>query len=317
MSTNNVGIHLAVMMDQVVKNLAIKPTGIYVDATFGRGGHARKILEALGEKGILICIDKDPEAIAVLEKINDSRIIIRHGSFANLKSWIRELGLVGKVDGILLDLGVSSPQLDDPGRGFSFLQDGPLDMRMDLKQTLTAERWINRAKETELIEVFRKYGEERFSKRIARAIVAARAVSPITTTLQLADIVSKAHPRWEIGKHPATRVFQAVRIFINDELNEVKSCLQQCGEVLSEHGRLVVISFHSLEDQIVKDFIEKFSPGEIWSMTRNKASPFFQVTVKVPFVLKQIGKLIRPEQTETDNNPRARSARMRVMEKLD
>jgi len=302
--------HQPVLLHEAIENLGIKPEGIYVDATFGRGGHSAEILKKLNAKGCLLVIDKDLEAINVAANLNDPRVLVKHGSYTLLYEWINQLGLVGKINGILLDLGVSSPQLDDAKRGFSFLREGPLDMRMDISQKLSAAFVVNNYQEKELENIFRKYGEERFSKRIAHAIVSERDVAPIATTLQLANIVSAAHPKWEHGKNPATRVFQALRIYVNSELEELESCLEQCLDVLAVSGRLLVISFHSLEDQIVKEFCRKHAKGGVFPI--GLPLKHEQLDIK----LKSLGKAIRSSELEIENNPRARSAILRVMEKL-
>ncbi len=302
--------HQPVLLNEVIENLHIKPDGIYVDATYGRGGHSAEILKRLNADGRLLVIDKDLEAIDVARSLNDSRVLIKHGSYAVLSLWLKELDLIGKINGILLDLGVSSPQLDDEKRGFSFLRDGPLDMRMDTSQKLSAALVVNNYKDTELEDIFRKYGEERYSKRISRAIVRERSIMPITTTLQLANIVSAAHPRWEHGKNPATRVFQALRIYVNKELEELEICLEQCLDVLAINGRLLVISFHSLEDQIVKKFARKYSKGD--HFPAGLPLRHDQLNIK----LKTLGKSIRANSNEINSNPRARSAILRIMEKI-
>lgn len=302
--------HISVLESEVIDNLVVKSSGVYIDATFGRGGHVKRILQQLDNQGIIVCIDKDPEAIQVAEAINDPRLVIRQGSFIKLKQWVDELKLMGKVDGVLLDLGVSSPQLDDPKRGFSFMQDGPLDMRMDPNQKLSAAVWVNKAKESEIAAVLWEFGEERFSRRIAKAIVSERELDPILTTRRLAEIVSAANPRWEKHKNPATRTFQAIRIFVNSELDELKECLEQCLQVLKVGGRLLVISFHSLEDRIVKRFVQRYSTGS-------------ELPIEVPIIheqlrirLRKIGRAIRAGEEEINRNPRARSAILRVMEKV-
>jgi 16S rRNA (cytosine1402-N4)-methyltransferase len=302
--------HKPVLLHEVIEHLAIREEGTYVDATFGRGGHSKAILQKLSKNGHLLVIDKDIEATSAAQALRDERVIVRQGSFTRLREWVEELEWSGKVNGVLLDLGVSSPQLDEAERGFSFMQSGPLDMRMDVTQKLTAAAWINSAKASEMEHIFRLYGEERFSKRIANAIAEARARMPIETTGQLAEIVKQAHPRWEVGKHPATRVFQAIRIFINDELSELRNCLEQCLEVLAVHGRLLVISFHSLEDRIVKDFMYKNVQGGDIPI----GVPIRQKDLQIR--LKRIGRAIRASDDEVRNNPRARSATLRVMEKV-
>jgi 16S rRNA (cytosine1402-N4)-methyltransferase len=301
--------HKPVLLKEAIAALSIKESGIYVDATFGRGGHTKEILSHLGTNGVLICIDKDKAAIEEAKRIGDQRLIIKHGSFVTIKKWVDELNYSGKIDGILLDLGVSSPQLDAAERGFSFLRDGPLDMRMNQEQLLTAAKWLKSAKENEIAFVLKEYGEERFSKRIAHAIVAERAIAPIVTTGQLAEIVKKANPKWEKDKHPATRTFQAIRIFINDELKELYECLEQCLAILAIGGRLVIISFHSLEDKIVKKFMQKHIRGQVPEKLPLR-------DIQIPRRIKSLGKAIHAGLVEVNNNPRSRSAIMRTMEKL-
>jgi 16S rRNA (cytosine1402-N4)-methyltransferase len=303
-------MHQPVLLNEVIENLRINPDGIYIDATFGRGGHSSEILKRLSAKGRLLVIDKDLAAIEVASKLQDERVIVKHGSFSLLKNFVFELGLIGKISGILLDLGVSSPQLDEGERGFSFLKDGPLDMRMDKTQKLTAEEVVNNVKEADLANIFVEYGEERFSKRIAKAIVKARENAPITTTLGLSEIVCKAHPKWEKTKHPATRVFQALRIFVNQELEELKSCLEQCLEVLEVHGRLLVISFHSLEDKLVKQFLRKHVEGDNFPIGVPVTAD--QLNIR----LKSVERVVRANISELSCNPRSRSAALRVMEKV-
>lgn len=303
--------HQPVLLKEVLDYLAIEPDGIYVDATFGRGGHSQEILKRIGDSGRLVIIDKDKEAIQfALEKYSeDKRVSIQQGSFSMLKNFLSDLNLFGKVDGILFDLGVSSPQLDDPERGFSFLRDGPLDMRMDTSQTVNAKTWVNQADVAEIARVIKEYGEERFARRIAAAIVKARNISAIETTGQLADIVAKAHPAWEKHKHPATRTFQAIRIFINNELDEIFEALHQGLEALKVGGRLLIISFHSLEDRIVKRFIQEQERGVF-----PERVPVLQSQLKSR--LKRIGWGIRANESEVADNPRSRSAVLRVAEKL-
>ena len=266
--------HRPVLLDEVIKALKIQSSGIYVDGTFGRGGHANAILNRLGEQGRLFAMDKDPQAVAAAKEMfaQDARFSIEQGSFSQLKQHVDARQWMGKVSGILLDLGVSSPQLDDPQRGFSFRLEGALDMRMDTSGGLTAAQWVNEAKETALAQVFRDYGEERYAKRIARAIVTSRSEVPITTTTQLANIIAQANPAWEEGKHPATRCFQALRIFINRELEDIQQCLPQSLDILIKGGRLAVISFHSLEDRIVKRFIRDQARGDNFPYWRHRSS---------------------------------------------
>lgn len=304
--------HQSVLLQESISGLAIKADGIYVDGTFGRGGHSRVILEHLNESGRLIAIDKDPEAIdyAKLHFSKDSRFTICRGSFAKLSEIAALYEVHGKVDGILLDLGVSSPQLDNPARGFSFMQQGPLDMRMDLEQELDAARFINQAPAAEMELVFRQYGEERFARRIANAIVSAREETSIVTTDVLAEIVKAANPKWEKHKHPATRVFQAIRIHINQELTDLTECLRQCVAAMAVGGRLVVISFHSLEDRIVKQFMRTEEQGVRLPL----GVPQKAAEVKTYF--KRVGKAIKPTDDEIRHNVRSRSAVLRIGEKI-
>lgn len=304
--------HQAVLFAEAIESLAIKPDGIYLDATFGRGGHARAILTSLNAKGRLLAIDKDPAAVAYARQhfAADPRFTIQHGSFAELEAFIQREHLVGQIDGILLDLGVSSPQLDDPERGFSFLRTGKLDMRMDDTQGIDAATWIAQVDEKELADVLWQYGEERYSRRLAKAIVMHRQVTPITTTTQLADIIAKAHPAWQKGKHPATKSFQAIRIFLNNELVDLTKALVQAVNVLRIQGRLVVISFHSLEDRMVKQFMQEEERGpELPAGLPVKHTLFTQS-------FRRVGRAIKPSEQEIMDNPRARSAMLRIGEKL-
>lgn len=304
--------HQTVLLHEAVAALSIKPDGYYVDGTFGRGGHSRMILEQLGDKGALLALDKDPQAIdsAQQQFNNDSRFDIQQTTFANLEQIVKGKGWSGRVDGVLLDLGVSSPQFDDASRGFSFQHDGPLDMRMNPQQGCSAAQWLATAKESEIATILKEYGEERFAKRIARAIVSARLEQPIETTKQLAAVVAAANPSWEKHKNPSTRSFQAIRIFINQELDDLKDCLQQAVNVLKPGGRLVVISFHSLEDRIVKRFIRDMERGE-------ELPPDLPVMhIQVKCKLKRIGKPVKAKPDELEQNQRARSAIMRVAERV-
>ncbi len=305
-------MHQSVLLHESIKGLAIKPGGTYFDGTFGRGGHSKEILNHLNEEGRLFAIDKDPDAVEYAKDHFglDTRFHIFHGSFARLGEFASKVNVFGSVDGILLDLGVSSPQLDNPERGFSFMQQGPLDMRMDLTQSISAAKFVNEAEVNEMASVFRLYGEERFAGRIARAIVEAREVTPITTTLQLAEIVKEANPKWEKHKHPATRVFQAIRIHVNQELSDLSSCLEQCIDVLAPGGRLSVISFHSLEDRIVKQFMRDKEQG----VRLPSEVPVRYEETKTNF--KRVGKAVMPQEDEIKENVRARSAVLRIGEKL-
>ena len=290
----------------------IRPDGIYLDGTFGRGGHSAAILERLDDQGHLLAMDKDPQAITVAQDrfAGDGRFSIVRGSYTMLGQEVEKRGWKGQVDGILLDLGVSSPQLDDPGRGFSFRHDGPLDMRMDPDSGISAAEWLNEAEEGEIAQVLKEYGEERFAKRISRAIVRERQQAPITTTARLAKIVAEANPKWEKDKHPATRSFQAIRIFINAELEELEQVLEQSVEMLAPGGRLALISFHSLEDRRVKRFIRDEARG-------GDFPPGLPVTdAQLNRRLRAVGKDIRAGRAELAENPRARSAALRVAERL-
>ncbi|MGH8509155.1 MAG: 16S rRNA (cytosine(1402)-N(4))-methyltransferase RsmH [Gammaproteobacteria bacterium] len=304
------GSHTPVLVSEVVNHLVLHDTGLYIDCTFGRGGHARAILQRLGRRGRLVVIDRDPTAIMAAEQLagEDLRVQAVRGSFALLGKLAAAFS--GQVDGILFDLGVSSPQLDDFRRGFSFGRDGPLDMRMDNEFGITAAQWIAAVSTRELAEVIRAYGEERFATRVARAIVRERALAPITTTRRLAEIVARAKPVWENDLHPATRCFQALRIVINDELEELKLGLRQAVNILRGGGRLVVISFHSLEDRIVKRFIRDQSRGR--STPRNLPP---RVAAE-GLTLKPVCGPMKPTAGEIGRNPRARSATLRVAEKL-
>lgn len=294
--------------------MRIKADGIYIDCTFGRGGHSIGILEKLGESGTLLAFDRDIDAVNSREArqlSNDLRFHLHHGCFADLAAVSEQLGYTGRVNGILMDLGVSSPQLDNAERGFSFLRDGPLDMRMDTNHGLTAAQYLAQVEEHDLVKVLFEYGEERFARRIAKAIVERRRLQPLRTTLQLAQLIEDSVPFKDKYKHPATRAFQAIRIEINQELEQVKTALQQAVQVLAPHGRLVVIAFHSLEDRIVKRFIRgesglKHNPGKLPVKERDIAKG----------QLKKVGKSIRAQTEELQVNPRARSAVMRVAEKL-
>jgi 16S rRNA (cytosine1402-N4)-methyltransferase len=302
------------MFAEALQQLAIKEDGVYLDCTFGRGGHSQGILDLLGPTGRLLAFDRDLDAInsdyaqAMLE---DKRFNLKHTPFSELEKIVTNAGLVGKVDGILMDLGVSSPQLDNAERGFSFLRDGPLDMRMDGNAGITAEQWLASVDEKELVEVLFEYGEERFARRIARAVIERRVDAPVRSTRELAKLIEDVVPIKEKYKHPATRSFQAIRIKINSELDELKAVLQQSARILKPSGRLVVISFHSLEDRIVKRFIRaesgaKYNPGKL---------PIKEVDI-AKGILKKAGKALKAGQQEIVLNPRARSAIMRVAEKV-
>jgi 16S rRNA (cytosine1402-N4)-methyltransferase len=304
--------HRPVLLAEVLDALAIQPDGFYVDGTFGRGGHAAAIMDELGPEGRLLAMDKDPEAVQSAEEQfgDDPRFEIQQGTFTMLSRVLAQRHLEGRVNGLLLDLGVSSPQLDNASRGFSFSHDGPLDMRMDPTIGPSAAEWLQVADEKSISDVLRVYGEERFSRRIARAIVARRAEEPLRTTGQLADLIDAAVPSREKGKHPATRSFQAIRIFINRELDDVRDVLSQVPDMLAPGGRLAVISFHSLEDRIVKRFIRDEYRGE------QPPDEFPLAGMDYQPRLKPVGKAIRAGDAEVQENPRARSAVLRVAERL-
>jgi 16S rRNA (cytosine1402-N4)-methyltransferase len=305
--------HIPVLLNEALEGLAIKPEGVYIDATFGRGGHSRAILNTLGEQGRLIALDRDPDAVKAAHEIKDPRFTIVHAAFSELGRVAQERGVRGKVDGILLDLGVSSPQLDDEIRGFSFLNDGPLDMRMDPTHGESVEEWLSKVDEQTLADIFYRYGEERYSRRIAKAIVYERTLSPLKSTRQLAELIARAHPKWEAHKHPATRCFQAMRIFINEELQELTSCAEQCKEVLKMGGRLAIITFHSLEDRLVKQLVKE-------KATAAALPRYFPImpeqSGKKAAVFRAVQKAIKPSALEVKENPRSRSATLRVMEKV-
>jgi len=305
--------HISVLLDECIEALAIKPNGIYIDATFGRGGHSAHILDALGEKGRLIAFDRDPQAIKAAERFaDDKRFSIIHSPFGDMAEEIEALGLTGKIDGVLMDLGVSSPQLDDAERGFSFLRDGPLDMRMDTSRGQSAADWLANAEEQDITQVIKEFGEEKFGKRIAHAIVNTRQETPITRTAQLAKIIDEAVPVKDKFKHPATRAFQGIRIYINAELEQLRVGLKAATQVLAKEGRLAVISFHSLEDRLVKRFIKDQSKGKV--VPHNL--PITQAEIDADKVLKALGKAIKPSEQEIANNVRSRSSVLRVAEKL-
>lgn len=303
--------HISVLLNEAVDGCITNADGIYVDGTFGRGGHSKAMLAKLGENARLYGIDKDPQAIEVGQNLarEDARFGVFHGSFAQLKQFLAGIK-IEKIDGLLLDLGVSSPQLDESERGFSFMQDGPLDMRMDTQSGISAQQWVNESSLEDMQWVFKNYGEERFARRIAQAIIRAREEKPITRTLELAEIVKEANPAWEKHKHPATRVFQAIRIEVNCELEDLKEILEQSIELIKEGGRLSVISFHSLEDRIVKRFIRDQERGR-------------QLPPEIPVAyedsgqtFKRIGKAIKATDEELDSNFRARSAVLRIAERV-
>jgi 16S rRNA (cytosine1402-N4)-methyltransferase len=304
--------HTPVLPDEVLAGLAVRADGRYCDATFGRGGHTAAILGALGPAGRVIAIDRDPDAIraGLVRFAGEPRLTLVRGSFGQLEERVRAAGMEGELQGVLMDLGVSSPQLDEAGRGFSFMQDGPLDMRMDYEAGQSAAQWLARAGERDIVAVLRTLGEERFSGRIARAIVAARAVEPITRTGQLAAIVAAAVPTREPGKHPATRTFQAIRIHVNGELDALEAALPQAVRLLAPGGRLCVISFHSLEDRIVKRFVRREEQGD----------PVYAGLPDIPPHarprLRRVGRAIDASDAEVARNPRSRSAVLRVAERV-
>ena len=304
--------HLPVLIKEAVEALAVKESGLYIDGTFGRGGHARAVLSLLSPEGQLLGLDKDPAAIATGKALSeeDGRFSITQCSFADMESEILSRGWGGEVDGVLLDLGVSSPQLDVAERGFSFQKDGPLDMRMDPTSGISAAEWLETADEADIANVIKTLGEERYGKRIARAIVEQREIAPLTTTLELASLVDKASPSREKHKHPATRTFQAIRIHINNELGDIEQGLVQALDMLKVGGRLVVISFHSLEDRIVKRFFRDEALGD-------DLPSYFPIRAdELNPRVKLMSKAIKASKAELEMNPRARSAVMRVVEKL-
>lgn len=304
--------HISVLLEESIDGLAICPDGVYVDATFGRGGHSGVILSHLSKQGRLIALDRDPQAIdAAKVYATDPRFQIVHTPFSDIENVMNELGLVGKVNGVLMDLGVSSPQLDQSERGFSFMREGPLDMRMDTSKGITAAEWVARAELDDMARVIKTFGEEKFGRRIAHGIVEARQHAPITTTLQLAKIIDEAVPVKDKFKHPATRTFQAIRIFINSELDEIQQGLNGALKVLAASGRLSVISFHSLEDRLVKRFMKEKSKGQSYPA----GLPITQAEIDASKSLNLIGKAIKPSQHEIDNNIRARSSVLRIGEK--
>ncbi|MGD2138139.1 MAG: 16S rRNA (cytosine(1402)-N(4))-methyltransferase RsmH [Gammaproteobacteria bacterium] len=304
--------HLPVLLKEVLQGLAVRPDGIYIDGTFGRGGHAGAILARLGPRGRLLAMDKDPAAVESAERQfgSDPRFEIEQGAFTMLSRIVAERDLDGHVNGLLFDLGVSSPQLDDASRGFSFSTSGPLDMRMDPTSGVSAAQWLETASERDIAHVLKTYGEERFARRIARSIVASRQATPLQTTAQLAELIAAAVPVREQHKHPATRSFQAIRIFINHELDDIRDVLGRAPDVLAPQGRLAVISFHSLEDRIVKRFIRDEYRGEAPPPEFPLAGMDYRPR------LRPVGKAVHPGEAEIRANPRARSAVLRVAERL-
>jgi 16S rRNA (cytosine1402-N4)-methyltransferase len=310
--------HVSVLLNESIDGLNIKPDGIYIDGTFGRGGHSRTILSKLGDNGKLYGIDRDPQAIAEANTITDPRFTIIHGPFSGMEEYAIERGLVGKVDGVLLDLGVSSPQLDDAERGFSFMKDGPLDMRMDPTSGIPVSQWLQDADVEDITWVIREFGEDKHAWRIAKAIVAYRENEenePLTRTGQLAKLISEAAPKsFKEKKHPATRAFQAFRIYINSELDEIATALNGAKAILAPEGRLSVISFHSLEDRMVKQFIRKESRGP--QVPHGIPMTEAQIQALGSAAMKMVGKAIKPSLNELDVNVRARSSVLRIAEKL-
>lgn len=310
--------HVTVLLNEAVDNLLGDLSGVYVDCTFGRGGHSSLILRKLDENGRLIALDCDLSAIATAKKISDKRFEVFHQSFVNLKQLLAKLDLVGKVDGILLDLGVSSPQIDDPNRGFSFMQDGPLDMRMDNSAGLSAKEWLSLASVEDIAFVLKTFGEERFAKKIAQAIVdfnknaKLNGSEILATTSQLASLIEKTIPFRDKHKHPATRSFQAIRIYINSELMQLEQVLNDSLEILAKNGRLAIISFHSLEDRMVKQFMKKHSSDP----ELPRGLPLFDSQIKSTKTMKLETKAIKPTDDEIKVNPRSRSAILRVCSKI-
>lgn len=306
--------HKTVLLDEAVDGLNIKADGIYIDGTFGRGGHSRLILSQLNEQGRLIAIDRDPQAIAVAKALmaEDGRFEVVHGPFSGLADYVEAKGLKGQIDGVLLDLGVSSPQLDDAERGFSFLRDGPLDMRMDPSSGQSAAQWLNHADLDEITWVIKTFGEEKFGKRIAHAIVERRAEKPLSRTLELAELIDQATPVKDKHKHPATRSFQAIRIYINSELDEIEKALDGAVASLAPSGRLSVISFHSLEDRLVKRFIRKQEQGPSYP----PGLPLTEAQLMEGRTLKRVGRASKPGAMEVSENSRARSSVLRIAERI-
>ncbi len=305
--------HAPVLLTEVLEGLNVQPAGRYLDATFGRGGHTAALLARLGPGGTVVALDRDPEAMRAgrARFSGEPRLTLIRGPFGRLTELLAAAGQAAGFDGMLFDLGVSSPQLDNAVRGFSFSHDGPLDMRMDNETGMTAAAWLARAPEHEIATVIREYGEERFAKRIARAIVTARHAEPLTRTAQLAKVVAEAVPAWEPGKHPATRTFQAIRIQVNSELAEIDAALAQCIDLLNPRGRLCVIGFHSLEDGAAKRFMQR----------QSQEDPVYAGLPQVPPHarprLRRVGKAVHPQDDEIRRNPRARSAILRIAERLE
>ncbi|PRO73821.1 16S rRNA (cytosine(1402)-N(4))-methyltransferase [Alteromonas alba] len=304
--------HTSVLLQECLDGLAIKPDGIYIDATFGRGGHSGEILKQLGSNGRLIAFDRDPQAIEAADRFaDDKRFEIVHSAFGDMAEVIAQMGLTQQIDGVLMDLGVSSPQLDDAERGFSFLRDGPLDMRMDTSRGLSAADWLNSADEQDITQVIKEFGEEKFGKRIAHAIVNYRQQQPLARTSELVTIIDQAMPVKDKFKHPATRTFQGIRIYINAELEQLRVGLKAATGILRPGGRMAVISFHSLEDRLVKRFMKEQSKGKALP----PGLPVTQAEIDAEKVLTLIGKAIKPGEEELKHNVRSRSAVLRVAEK--
>ena len=303
--------HITVLLEEAVSAMSVAD-GIYIDCTFGRGGHSNLILQQASAQARLFGIDKDARAIATAQQLatNDSRFSIYHGSFADLQQMTANYHIQGQVDAILMDLGVSSPQLDDASRGFSFQNDGPLDMRMDTSCGISAAQWVNSVDESEMVQTFFDFGEEKYSRRIAKAIVERRQLQAFTHTKDLAEVIAQAHPNWQKGKHPATRVFQAIRILVNKELDDLQQALKQVLSILKPGGRLVVISFHSLEDRMVKRFMRDQAKGKSLPRGIPVSDEQLDITMKI------VGKAIKASKQEVAINPRSRSAVMRVAQKL-
>jgi len=304
--------HTSVLLQECLDGLAIKPDGIYIDATFGRGGHSGEILKQLGSNGRLIAFDRDPQAIEAAARFaDDERFEIVHSAFGDMAEVIEQMGLTQQIDGVLMDLGVSSPQLDDAERGFSFLRDGPLDMRMDTSRGLSAADWLNSADEQDITQVIKEFGEEKFGKRIAHAIVNYRQQQPLARTSELVTIIDQAMPVKDKFKHPATRTFQGIRIYINAELEQLRVGLKAATSVLRSGGRMAIISFHSLEDRLVKRFMKEQSKGKSFP----PGLPVTQAEIDADKVLILIGRAIKPGDEELKHNVRSRSAVLRVAEK--
>jgi 16S rRNA (cytosine1402-N4)-methyltransferase len=305
--------HVSVLLEESINALVTDTAGTYIDATFGRGGHTRALLEKLGNDAQVIALDQDPQAIEAAKTLQDDpRFDIIHTPFSNLQQVLEQRQLTGKVTGILFDLGVSSPQLDDAERGFSFMRDGPLDMRMDTTRGETAAEWLNRAEKDEISWILKEYGEERFARKIASAIVMDREKEPFVRTKQLADMIARVSPVKEKHKHPATRTFQAIRIHVNKELEQIEQALEASLSALKQDGRLVVISFHSLEDRLVKRFIRKHSEGK----QVPAGLPVTDAELNKDKSLEKVGKAIKPGKEEVSANPRARSSVLRIARRV-